>query len=234
MVLWGGHFLFHLRGWQRSYVTFSSNAKSELGSKACILINSCFESSKYQRRRKQKVPIPPLPREQCHEVTQAWSKRPAWIQSPCWGSCWMQAWLFVSLPQPAWKSGPGTWFCLSAFLVLPTQPFLGVWSGTSAVFHNPVSPISQEWRRLVSCAVFPRAFVLPLGGPLSLPSVRLNSLMVILIISIWCCFQLPPDFQRQKIESSFFFFFGIHFLSRGRFSGQKSDCQTHSWNRFAC
>lgn len=26
---------------------------------------------------------------------------------------------------------------------------------------------------------------------------------------------------------------GIHFLSRGSFCGQKSDCQMHSWSRFA-
>lgn len=38
----------------------------------------------------------------------------------------------------------------------------------------------------------------------------------------------------KKIESFFSPVFGIHFLSRGSFSGQKSDCQTHSWSRFAC
>lgn len=217
MVLWGGHSLFYLRGWQGSYITFPSHVKSELGSKAYILINSCFESSKNQRRGKQQVLIPSLPREQSHEVTQAWSKRPAWIPSQCWDSCWMQAWLFVSLPQPAWKSGPGIWFCLSAFLVLPTQPFLGVWSGTRAVFHNPVSPITQEWRRLLSCAVFPRAFVFPLGGPLSLPSVRLSSLMVILIISIWCCFQLPPYLQKAKKIESLFLCFWNTFSVKGQF-----------------
>lgn len=81
------------------------------------------------------------------------------------------------------------------------QPFLGIWSGTRTVFHNPVSPITEEWSKLVSCAVFPRAFVLPFGGPLSLLSERLNSLTVILIISIWCCSQLPPTCKRQKIES---------------------------------
>lgn len=73
----------------------------------------------------------------------------------------------------------------------------------------------------------------PLGGPLSLLSVRLNSLMVILIISIWCCSQHHPTCKRQKIESPPFFFLE-HSLSRGSFSGQKSDCQTHSWSRFAC
>lgn len=120
----------------------------------------------------------------------------------------------VSLPPLAWKSGPGP-DCLSAFLAPPTQLFLGVWSGTRAVFHNPLSPVTQEWRRVVSCSVFPRAFVLPLGGPLSLPSVRLNSLTVILIISVWGCFQLPPDLQKAKNRKLFFFLFWNTFSVKG-------------------
>lgn len=43
--------------------------------------------------------------------------------------------------------------------------------------------------------------MLPLGGPLPLPSVRLNSLMVILIISICCCSQLPLDLQAFVLKA---------------------------------
>lgn len=118
-------------------------------------------------------------------------------------------------PSACMEIRPWTWLCSSAFLALPTQPFLGVWRGTSAVFHNPVSPVTQGLRRLVSCSVFPRAFVLPLGGPLSLSSVRLNSLVVILIISVWGCFQLPPDLQKAKNRKLFFFLFWNTFSVKG-------------------
>lgn len=83
-----------------------------------------------------------------------------------------------------------------------------------ALFFTILSPITQEWCRLVSCSVFPRAFGLPLGGPLSLPSVRLNSLMVILIISVWGCFQLPPDLQKAKNRKLFFSFLEYIFCQR--------------------
>lgn len=143
------------------------------------------------------------------------SKRAVWIQSGCWDSCWTQAWLFVSLPRPAWKSGPGPGFVRQHFLLCPHNLSWESGEEPAAVFHDPVSPVTQGLRRLVSCSVFPRAVVLPLGGPLSLLSVRLNSLVVILIISVWGCFQLPPDLQKAKNRKLFFFLFWNTFSVKG-------------------
>lgn len=124
---------------------------------------------------------------------------------------------------PHEKQIPKAGFYLSAFLFPPTQHLFKIWNETSTVFHNQISPItrnSQPDQASFSC--FSESFLFPLGGPLSLPSVRLNSLMVILIISI--CFHslLPLDLQAVVLKAKNRKpFFGMHFLSRGSSADRK-------------
>lgn len=108
--------------------------------------------------------------------------------------------------------------------------FLSSLRETSAAFHNQVSPklprIANLAGRLLCC--ISELCAQPRRASF-LPSVRLNSLMVIIIISICCCSQLPLDLQALVLKAKTRkVILGIHFLSRGSFCGQKSDCQMHS------
>lgn len=161
---WGGHDYPLLKGWrsEKHHLPRSFSIRAEIP-------NSCLESRNMtgnQSRKKWEVLPPSLGAAQGWSVwwpgLKVHTRRPAGDRV---GLLWRAPLAHCG------EQIPKAWFCLSAFLVLPTQHFFSSLEGNQHCF--PQSSFSHypgiaNLIGLVSSAVFQRAFVLPLCRPLSL------------------------------------------------------------------
>ena len=77
-------------------------------------------------------------------VVQGWSEWPPGIKVHAAGR-YRKRLLFVLAPLAHHERQiPKAWFCLSAFLILPTQHFFRVCRETGVGFHNQISPVTQN------------------------------------------------------------------------------------------
>lgn len=193
---------------QKSYIPYPDHSASELGFRLASLITNPSLETRNVIGKQQREARGPVTLLGVRAVD--WSHM---VHMGCW--CTWQRGLKVHTGRAAWdRAGllwraplarhgeqiPKAWFCLSAFLVSAHATFLLESGGKPALLSTikflPLPRNSQpDWACFLCC--FSESFCAPpprASFPL-FPSVRLNSLMVIIIISICCCSQLPLDLQ---------------------------------------
>lgn len=156
-----------------------------------------WKSSKNQSRREARghnflcIPRP----KPC--ITQGRNNWPAWLQGLAWDSCLIQGWLTLceALLACFRKQYPELDFVCQCFSFCPRN--ISSESGVEpelffTIKSLPLPRNSQPKQASFICC-FSESFCAP-PWRASFPSLsKLNSLMVILIISICCCSQLPLD-----------------------------------------
>lgn len=148
MVLGGGCYHPRLKGWRSEklhYLPKSCSLRAGMQSLAYLSANSFLGSRNMLGNQSRSKWTPnPLWEQGSTAVVQGWSEWPPGIKVHAAGR-YRKRLLFVLAPLAhRERQIPKAWFCLSAFLILPTQHFFRVCRETGVGFHNQVSPVTQN------------------------------------------------------------------------------------------